>query len=202
MANVDAPFGLRPIRYMSGAPYNGAANKYFAPSTYATALFIGDPVIRTSTANTAATRGYNPGTLPEINKASVNTGRITGVIVGFEPISGAESTVYGAASTARIVLVADDPRLVFECQDDGGGTLTAADVGLNASTIFTTAGSTVTGRSGVEIDGGTTTAPNTTQGLQLNLMRLSNKASVEVGDFAIWEVRINQHTEADNSTGI
>lgn len=46
MANIDAPFGLRPIRHKSGAPYNGAVNPYYVASTYATALFIGDPVIR------------------------------------------------------------------------------------------------------------------------------------------------------------
>lgn len=203
MANINAPFGLRPIRYTSGAPYNGAANKYFAPSTYATNLFIGDPVIKTGTSNTTFTRGYNIGTLAEINKATAGTtNRTTGVIVGFEPVSGAETAVYGAASTARIVLVADDPNLLFECQDDGGAALAATTVGLNAVYIFTNAGSTVTGRSGVQIDAGTTTAPATTVGFQLELVRVSNKPNNDVGANAIWEVRINQHTETNNSTGI
>ena len=46
MANTDSPFGLRPIRHRNGAAYNGAANPYYINSTYATALFIGDPVVK------------------------------------------------------------------------------------------------------------------------------------------------------------
>lgn len=201
MANVDAPFGLRPIRYLSGAPYNGAANKYFAPSTYATSLFIGDPVIKTGTSNTTATRGYNPGVLPEVNKATAGDGNaITGVIVGFEPVNGFDSTVYGAASTARIILVADDPNLLFEIQDDGGS-LAATSVGLNAVLIYTHSGSTVTGRSGVELDS-TSDVPAADASNQLTIQRLSNKASNEIAANAIWEVKINQHTESDNTLGI
>jgi hypothetical protein len=203
MANVNAPFGLRPIRYVSGAPYNGAVNKYFLPSTYATAVYIGDPVIKTGTANTAATRGYQVGALAEVNKATAGTtNRTTGVIVGFEPIDGREAPVYGAASTARIALVADDPNLLYWIQADSTSTLDATTVGLNAVYTFSTGGSTVTGRSGVQMDGGTTTAPATTVGFQLQIVRLANLPSNEVGANAIWEVRINQHTETNNSTGI
>jgi len=52
MANTDAPFGLRPIRHRNGAPYNGAFNHYYVASSYATALFVGDPVVKTGTSNT------------------------------------------------------------------------------------------------------------------------------------------------------
>jgi hypothetical protein len=45
MANSNAPTGLTPVRYASGAPYNGAANVYFVPASDSTALYIGDPVI-------------------------------------------------------------------------------------------------------------------------------------------------------------
>ncbi len=203
MANVDAPFGLKPVRYVSGAPYNGAVNKYYVQSDYATSLFIGDPVIKTGTANTSFVRGYNPGTLASVNKATAGTtNRVTGVIVGFEPVNGDESTVYGAASTERIALVADDPNLLFHIQDDGGGSLDATTVGLNAVFIYTTSGSTTTAKSGVELDGGTTTAPAATVGFQMQIVRLANLPNNEIGDFAIWEVRLNQHTETNNSTGI
>lgn len=204
MANVNAPFGLRPVRYVSGAPYNGAVNKYYVPASYATSLFIGDPVIKTGTSNTAAVGGYQIGTLAEVNKATAGTtNRTTGVIVGFEPLSGRESLVYGAASTERIALVADDPNLIFHVQDDGGGALDATTVGLNAVYIYTVAGSTVTAASGVQLDGGTTTAPATTIGFQVQILRVANIPGNDgTSDFAIWEVRINQHTETNNSTGI
>lgn len=200
MANVDAPFGLRPIRYLSGAPYNGACNKYFVPSTYATSLFIGDPVVKTGTSNTTFTRGYNPGTLAEVNKATAGDGNaITGVIVGFEPIDGRDSEVYGPASTVRIALVADDPNLIYEIQDDGGS-LAATSVGLNAVLIYTHSGSTVTGRSGVELDS-TSDVPAADASNQLTIIRVSNKPNNEIAANAIWEVKINQHTESDNTIG-
>ena len=53
MANTDSPFGLKPIRHRNGAPYNGAANPYYIPASYGTALVIGDPVIKSGTSNTA-----------------------------------------------------------------------------------------------------------------------------------------------------
>jgi hypothetical protein len=203
MANVDKPFGLKPVRYMSGAPYNGAANKYYVPATYATALFLGDPVVKTGTSNTAFVRGFNPGTLPEVNKATAGDGNaITGVIVGFEPISGFDAPIYGPASTERIALVADDPNLIFHMQDDGGGSLDATTVGLNAVLIYTHAGSTVTGQSGVEIDGGTSDAPAADASNQLTILRLANFPDNELADFAVWEVKINQHTESDNTLGL
>ena len=82
MANNDTPFGLRPLRHRNGAPYNGAANPYYIPSSYATALFIGDPVIITGTSNTSAVKvpgvgDFAPGTLPEINKAGAGSGGYT-----------------------------------------------------------------------------------------------------------------------------
>ena len=89
MANVDTPFGLRPVRHKSGAPYNGAANPYYKPVGYATAMFIGDAVVTTGTSNTAAASApglgnFQIGTLPEVNRATVgDTNRITGVVVGF-----------------------------------------------------------------------------------------------------------------------
>ena len=75
MANVDARFGLSPIRHKSGAAYNGAVNPYYIPSSYGTALYIGDPVIKMATgSNTAAVTvpgagSFAIGTCPEINKA-------------------------------------------------------------------------------------------------------------------------------------
>jgi hypothetical protein len=190
MANVDAPYGLKPVKYAWGAPYSGACRPYFVQSDYATALFIGDTVLLTGTSNTTTVRGFPPGTLPAINKAAI-TGQITGVIVGFLPLDGHDSTVHGPASTARIALVADDPDLLFSVQDDGSAALTAAIVGTNAQTIFTHAGSTFTGRSGVELDA---TTPDTTQAFQLRIVGLLDSPGNELGANAQWLVYINNHS--------
>lgn len=203
MANVDSPFGLRPIRHKSGAPYNGACERYVAASGYATNLFVGDPVVITGNSNSTAVRGYAPGTLSEVEKATAGDGNaISGVIVGFEPVDGFDSPIYGPASTQRIVLVADDPDLVYLIQDDGGGTLTADTVGLNAVLIYTHSGSTVTGRSGVELDGGTSDAPDADASNQLTIQRIWNAPDNELADNAVWEVTINQHSKASGAIGV
>ena len=194
MANTDNPTGLTPIRHSNGADYNGAFSEYYIPSTYATALYVGDPVIITGTSNTAGYKGNEPGTLPEINKATAAGGSyMTGIIVGFEPLPNDLSKTYNAASTERIAYVADDPDLVFEIQEDSGGTvLDATDVGLNADLVYTHSGSTATGKSGAELDRSTI---NTTNTLQLKVRRLINRVDNALGDSAKWEVTINLHTQ-------
>lgn len=150
MANADAPFGLRPVMHKSGAPYNGAARAYYIPDTDSTAVFIGDPVIIVGDSNDNEIKGYPPGSLSEVTRATVgDANAITGVVVAVLPDTR-ESLVYRAASTERILMVADDPDLIFEIQADG--TLTADSIGLNAVLIATNSGSTATGRSGLELD--------------------------------------------------
>lgn len=199
MANVDAPTGLTPVQYAWGGAYDGRCRPYIALSSYATALYIGDPVLITGTSNTTEVRGFPPGTLPTINKAAAASGQITGVIVGFLPLDGQTSNVYGAASTTRIALVADNPDLLFSVQDDGSGALAATDVGNNAQLIFTHAGSNFTGRSGVELDA---TTPATTSTFQLTIVSLEDKPGNELGANARWLVRINQHTYAPGNVGV
>ncbi len=181
MANEDRPFGLRPVRYMSGQPYNGAANPYYLPSGYGTAMFIGDPVILTGTSNTAAVRTqgahYNIGTLNEVNKvtladATTAAHRPIGVIVGFAPLSSNPDAKWNPASTERVCFVADDPRLIFEIQANGA--IPAASMGLNGFLIQDHQGSTVTGLSGLELDT-TGTAPQADASNPLLIWRAVNR---------------------------
>ena len=206
MANTNAPFGMRPVRYASGAPYNGAVQPYYIPSSYATALYIGDPVIKTGTANTAGVTVpgagfFDIGTMPEINKATVGTtNKITGAIVGFATLVSDLSKQYNPASTERVAYVADDPDLVFEMQADGA--IAAVDIGLNAVLIYTQSGSTITGMSGAELDTGTTTAPATTVGFQLKILRAVNRPDVDTTlTRSKVLVRINNHSESNAVVG-
>ena len=193
MANPDAPFGLKPVRYVSGAPYNGACNLYYVPSTYATALFVGDPVVMTGTSNTTEYLGHEAGTLMEVNKATAGDGNaITGVIVGFTSDDRSDS-VYNPASTERGVLVADDPGLLFHIRDDGAAALAATSVGLNAVLIYTHSGDTVYGISGVELDTNSD-APAADASNQLQIMRLAPIPGNTIGTHAVWEVRITNHS--------
>jgi len=208
MANNDAPFGLRPVRHKSGAPYNGAANPYYIKGDYATALFVGDPVVKTGTSNTARVSApgagtFAIGTLPEINKTAAgdvdgNTKRITGVIVGFAASPSNLDLKHNTASTERIAYVCDDPDVVFEIQADGP--IPAASVGLNAVLIYTHSGSTYTGLSGAELDT-TSDAPAADASNQLTIVRAVNREDNDTTlDFAKVEVIINAHTEATGYT--
>lgn len=208
MANADAPFGLRPVRHRNGAHYNGAANPYYVPSTYATDLFIGDPVIVTGTANTSRVAlndgdhgtQFPAGSLPEVNRATAGAGNdITGVIVGFgaSPSDGLEKQ-YGPASTERVVWVADDPDLMFEAQEDSdGGALSETDVGQNID-LVAGSGDTTYGMSGWELDSSTAATGST---LQCRIERLANRGDNEVGTNAKWLVSILQHSMR-NKTGV
>lgn len=190
MPNANSAFGLRPVRYLGGAPYNGACNTYIAPASLATNLFIGDPVVINGTSS-AGTIG---GAYPQIGAATAGaTNQITGVIVGFEPNPSVVSLGYGLASTLRRVYVCDDPTVLFEVQEDSvGGNIALASVGLNANLIAGT-GSTILKRSGWLLDSSTVAADATFQVTVRSFVdRPDNDVAVDA--FAKALVSINIHT--------
>lgn len=206
MANVDTPFGFRPIRHKSGAPYNGAANPYFLTNASNQAMFIGDTVLiavggsNGSVIDVVGAGSFAVGTLPEVLRAALTADTyITGVIVSFGADPVALENVHRLNSTERMCWVCDDPDVVFECQSDSAAALAAADVGLNISAIRTHSGSTTTGLSGMELDSGT---ENTTQNLQFTLQRAVNRSDNDATlVHAKWEVTINQHQRNPGNTG-
>lgn len=193
MANVSSPAGLVPVRYASGAPYNGACNRYYVPSTDSTALYVGDPVILAGSADADG--------VPTVTIATAaSAGRISGVVVGVIN-SPTVTTRYRPASVNTYVLVADDPHLLFEIEEDAvGGALAAVDVGLNAD-LIAAAGSTVTGLSGWSLD---TSTKATTATLQLRIEGFAQRADNIIGANAKVLVRINLPTQtgAAGSTGV
>lgn len=191
MANKDIPCGLKPVKTITGAAWNGQANVYYIPSTDSTAMFIGDAVKSAGAADAT-------GKFPTV--AQVTAGDAArGVIIGFgtdpnimiNPDS--PNAKYRLASTAMYCLVVDDPNVVFECQDSS--TPTAADVGLSAD-IVVGSGNTTTGKSGMEISGTKAAGAAT-----LKLLRLVNREDNELGANANWEVLIAEH-EMKLATGV
>lgn len=192
MANPDRPSGLSPVRYLSGAPYNGAVNYYATASGDGTAIFLGDPVKLSGTSQT-----INGQVLPDVDQAATGD-VIVGVVVGVLPVT-AESTIYRVGSTTRILMVADDPNLVFEIQEVSGGTpLTANDIGLNADFVVGS-GSTVTGMSGVELNNVGEADTNT---LDLKITGFVNRVDNAIGENAKWLVRINRHQYVNQVAGV
>lgn len=192
MANADTPFGLRPVQHRNGAPYNGAFRLYSVAAGDGTALFMGDLVKLAGTSQTINGRIYS-----DVVRAA--TGDVfSGVVVGVVPDTQ-DSLRYRAASTQRVLMVADDPELLFEIQEVSGGTaLTANDAGLNAN-IVVAAGSTVTAVSGTELNNGTEATTNT---LDVHIVGPVNREDNAIGEHCKWLVTINRHQFANQVAGI
>lgn len=192
MANADTPRGLIPRRYLSGAPYNGAANKYHIPASDSTAAYIGSLV---KLAGSADANGIATVT------SNVSTGNaVIGVVVGMAD-SVRSDPVYRVASTSRYVLVADDPNLLFEIQEDSGGAaMAAANIGNTADLATITAGNATTGYSSMEIDSSTATASG--DGTEdVLIVGLVPRVDNEFGTNAKFLVRLNNHFYVDGVAG-
>ena len=203
---ADTPQGLVPVRYLNGAPYNGQCRPYYTDGS--TVLFIGDPVTQAGTLNAAAVGNYKIGELEtvKIYTAAGNTTPITGVVVAADPLEGSgadgrDSTIYAAASTARVVWVADDPMIIFQIQeDDAAAALALTDCAMNCDLVATAAGSTATGISGWELDSSSAAVTATGDVQILNISRILDNAFG--GGNVKWDVRINLHRFNSGTLGI
>lgn len=193
------PFGLVPVRYKSGAPYNGACNVYSVASGESNDIFVGDPVIISGTGDAAG--------VPGVARAAAGD-RITGVVVGFapSPLSAAGSTTainrgYRTASTADYLLVADDYNLLFAATEDGvGGFLATTSIGNNVD-LVAGSGSTYTKQSGYMLDSSTAA----TTSAQMRIVAVNPKVNNTIGTTATeWLVSIVEATEtpAAGTTGV
>jgi hypothetical protein len=162
MANQDASFGLKPVRMMGGSPYTGGQSRYRIANNYGTSIFQGDMVMQVTGGGVEI--HADGGTVP-----------IVGVFNGCtytDPTTNEPtfSNFYPASTAAAdiIAFIVDDPNVVFEIQADD--TFPVADLFGNFDIVYTTAGSTVTGISGAELD---VTTGATTAGLPLKAIDIS-----------------------------
>lgn len=200
MANTDRARGLIPVQHANGSPWNGKVNMYLVTDT--NAMYIGDVVKHGGTAGAAGAVVYGQDVegMPTIVRCTDGTGTTdtpVGVVVGFLPLQPVQDVNYKAADgTDRIALVVDDYDVIFEVQEDATTTpIAAASIGLNVM-FSTTAGSTVTGTSGMEIIStlvaATTTHPLRIVGLSKRVDNNLNTGGAGT-DNAKFLVRFNQH---------
>lgn len=206
MANVSRPTGFRPIKHVTGAPFNGQVTLYYIPASNATAMAVGDLVDLGG--------GADANGVPDIVRASNVNGPFLGAIVGFlpsgtAPIDGklgtgtADLSLSGfrPASTERYALVADATDIVFEAQ--GSGTFGwTTDAGLNASAAISAATSNGnTGLSNMQVDLATK-ATTATLGLKIlgAVRRVDNDPS-DSSNVKL-EVMINQHRKNQGVAGV
>jgi hypothetical protein len=204
MANTAGAFGLRPVRYRNGSPWNGKTTPYYVRSDDATALFRGDPVVMIGEGNQVEISGFPAGSLSAVTIATAGDTPgigtlITGVMWGMYDATR-ESLLYRAASTEQIIFVIDDPNVVFQIQDSGDGAPDYDWIGLNA-VLKSGAGVAATGLSGWMLDANTD-PPAADQSNQLIIEGLSRIPNNELGDYATWDVLINQHMKVQPVLGI
>lgn len=190
MANAQGAFGLR---YVSGPR---VVIPCYIASSYATALYKGDPVVLSNEADDRDTTGNRLA----VELATLTDGGVWfGVIEGFNHLETDLAKQYNPASTERIAyVILATPDTVFQIRGDGQGTPTKLFVGLNAVGIQGTA-STVFGTSGVMLDEGGTTAPSADQSNPMLILNFKNVEDNELGDYAIYNVLINTGRNATGS---
>ena len=197
MANENRPAGFIPRQFLNGSPWNGQARLYSIAASYGTALYIGDPVISSGTADAKGLPGVILGAA---------TGALRGVIVGLGKTPGGLfnpsnlDITYRPASDPSVwyAAVVDDPNVLFEIQEESNGTaLGAGDIGLNQISLAGSGNGFVSGWLLRSASGAT---PNTTATLQLRLMGLVQRPGNEFGAYAKHLVQINVH-ELGHGTG-
>jgi hypothetical protein len=184
MANLDAARGLQ----IAGPLLS--CRMYKMSAAYAQALYIGDPMALDASGNAII--------------ATAGTGNvIQGVALGFFTSEFVPlATVYHPSATAgsNFVLLADDPRQLFVCQEDSdGGSLALTDIAGNTNLISGTA-STVSGMSGWEID--SSDGGDATAGDQVRLINILRSPDNAIGTNCKWIIRINNHQALQGIVGV
>ena len=193
MANPDKAAGLTPVRYVNGQPYTGACNKYYIPASDSTAVYVGGLVkLLTAAADADGVMSVT---------GNVATGNpVIGVVVSVLPDTNTSLT-YRAASTARYVMVADEREVLYRIQDDASSTPTAANVGNVADLASMTSGSTVSGRSTMEIS--ITSATTSGDGSEdVHIFSIYNSPDNSAGVNCDWLVRLNNWQLVNDFAGI
>ena len=191
MANVDAAFGMKPVRHLTGGQIR--ANEYKIASGTSSNIFTGDCVKLLAT-------GY-------IDVAAAGN-RILGVFAGaqYTATDGEVKFVkyFPTGTTTQAsgdvtAYIYDDPNIVYAVQSAGSADF--ADIGNNAD-IVAGSGDTLTGQSRFEISGTTGTG---TANLRIHRKFDSPKNSYGTNgilEVTIHEHELNQHIDADGTPGV
>jgi hypothetical protein len=193
MANKDASFGLKPVKMISGAPYNGGHARYRIAANYGTAIYQGDLVMQVT------------GGGVEIHAVG-GTVPLVGVFNGCsytDPTSGEQvfKNYYPASTNASDIIanIIDDPMVVFEIQADEA--FPVADLLGNFDTIKTNSGSTKTGISGDEVDVSTGATTSTLPLKVIDISQDPNNQDVGSSNTNVYSV-IQNHVFGVKSAGL
>jgi hypothetical protein len=183
MANVNKPFGLRPIGNLSAT---GAQKQYGyqIADNQAGAIFQGDIVvvydgyiIKYDETTHAAPTGV-------FNGCQYNDPSQAGKPVWRNYYPGSINITTGQIDCE----VLDDPSQLFLVQADGA--ITQANIGKNADPTAATTGSTTTGVSAGSLSSSSIAK---TAALTLKIVGVSNQPDNAIGTYTVVVVKLNQH---------
>ena len=192
---IEAPYGLVPVKLLSGVPFVGITRHYSIASNYATSIFNGDAV-----------KLVTGGTVERDTADAAMTP--IGVFLGctFTDPSTQQVTFkqyYPASTVASDIqaYVADGTDILFKVAVVSSGTtigdLAITDIGANVAGVDN-AGSTITGNSQIAISD--TSA--TTNSLPFRIVDLVEETKNSSGGFTEALVKWNAGHAFNNLTGI
>ncbi len=192
---VAGPYGLVPVKLLSGVPYVGVTRQYSIASNYGTNIFYGDAV-KLVTGGTVERDTFDAAMTP------------IGVFMGctFTDPSTSQLTFkqyYPASTVASDIMayVVDATDVLFKVAVVSSGTtigdLAITDIGANVAGVDNT-GSTVTGNSKCAISD--TSA--TTNTLPFRIVALVEETKNSSGGYTEAYVKWNAGHQFDNTTGV
>ena len=192
---VDGPYGLVPVKLISGVPYVGTTRQYSIASNYGTNIFYGDAV-KLVTGGTVERDTFDAAMTP------------IGVFMGctFTDPNTSQLTFkqyYPASTVASDIMayVCDATDVLFKAAVVSSGTtigdLAITDIGANVAGVDNT-GSTVTGNSKCAISD--TSA--TTNTLPFRIVALVEETKNSSGGYTEAYVKWNAGHQFDNTTGV
>lgn len=206
MASVSRINGFQLRKNAAGGSMTAQLDTVFVPASDSSVIMAGDAVKLLGDARAAT--GY-----ATVTRVSSATDIAYGIVVGisFEgvgdaqnipPVNDLNTPVYRRASTDRYLLVVTDANAIYEVQasqtSQSAATVTGW-VGSNAS-FTTTAGSTTSGSSGMQVD---TSTAATTATLPLKIVGIPNRPDNVPGDtFINLYVKLNTAQLTGTGTGI
>jgi len=193
--SVNGPYGLIPVKLISGVPFVGVTREYSIASGYGTSIFNGDAV-------TLVTGGTVERDTADAAMTPI------GVFLGCsytDPSLGYKvfSQYYPASTVASDIkaIVADGTDILFKVAVVSSGTtigdLAITDIGANVAMVNNT-GDTVTGNSKNAISD--TTA--TTNTLPLRIVDLVEETRNSSGGYTEALVKWNAGHQFNNTTGV
>lgn len=200
---TNAPYGLKPIRTISGSNWNSQLNTYQISNdanAFTTSLYSGDPVaLATATVSQAP---YN-GTATAL--VGVFIGAIytdTNGTVQFQAyvLNG----ISFLANTTPTAYVVDDPHVIFQVQGDNAGVVaTGIGQNVNLGNSAQNAGNSNLGQSTFTLTTAGIGNPGTTATLSVKILRLAGTVTQNLSlPYYEFEVLINNHMYSAGTPGI